>query len=157
MKITILPFHNSRKKDFFEINAEWISNMFVLEDLDKQVLENPEEMIIKPGGHIFFVEAEGLGVVGTCALRKTDNNEYELTKMGVLEKARGLKAGEALLKHVIEFVKNENLGLCYLLTNSKCEAAIHLYEKNGFVHDEQIKQKYGCLYARCDVAMKLVN
>ena len=41
----------------------------------------------------------------------------------------------------------------FLLTNKKCEAAIHLYEKNGFVHCEEIMQKFGCAYERCDVAM----
>ena len=41
----------------------------------------------------------------------------------------------------------------YLLTNRKCEAAIHLYEKAGFRHDAAIMARYGARYARCDVAM----
>ena len=41
----------------------------------------------------------------------------------------------------------------YLLTNRKCEAAIHLYEKLGFVHDAEIMAKFGARYERCDVAM----
>ena len=45
--------------------------MFALEPADREVLENPRERIIDPGGVILFVEAEGLGVIGTCALRKT--------------------------------------------------------------------------------------
>ena len=39
-----------------------------------------------------------------------------------------------------------------LLTNTK-SAAIHLYEKLGFRHSEDIKQRFGRKYARCNVAM----
>ena len=42
----------------------------------------------------------------------------------------------------------------YLLTNSKCAAAIHLYEKNGFEHDAEIMATYGARYERCNVAMR---
>ena len=41
----------------------------------------------------------------------------------------------------------------YLLSNAKSAAAIHLYEKLGFVHDEGVMRDYGGRYQRCDVAM----
>jgi ribosomal protein S18 acetylase RimI-like enzyme len=41
----------------------------------------------------------------------------------------------------------------YLLTNRKCAAAIHLYEKLGFAHDASILDTDGKRYERCDVAM----
>jgi ribosomal protein S18 acetylase RimI-like enzyme len=47
--------------------------------------------------------------------------------------------------------------LLYLLSNKKSAAAIHLYEKLGFVHDAEIMQTYGARYARCDVAMRYVG
>ena len=47
-----------------------------------------------------------------------------------------------------------NIETLYLLTSSKCVAAIALYEKLGFVHDARIMKKYGARYARCDVAMR---
>lgn len=153
--LEILTYNPDLKQAFYDINAEWISNMFSLEDLDKQVLSDPEQMILKQGGHIFFVKHPDLGVVGTCALRKTGDGEFELTKMGVLEKARGLKAGETLLQHVIQFVKDQQIPYCYLLTNANCKAAIHLYQKNGFVHDAEVMERFGGLYCRCDVAMRL--
>jgi len=42
----------------------------------------------------------------------------------------------------------------YLLTNRKCAAAIHLYEKLGFQHDGEIMALFGGRYERCDVAMR---
>jgi GNAT superfamily N-acetyltransferase len=95
--------------------------------------------------------------VGTCALLKSSEGEYELTKMGVLPSARGLKVGERLLEFVIDQAKALNCERLYLLTNKRCEAAIHLYEKLGFEHSSMIMENYGYHYERCDVAMLLAQ
>lgn len=138
---------------FHDINAQWIRTMFVLEPTDREVLENPRARIVDPGGDILFVEADGLGVVGTCALQKTGPNQFELTKMGVLESARGKKAGEVLLHATIERAADLGAERLYLLTNARCASAIHLYEKAGFVHDAGIMAEFGARYERCNVAM----
>ena len=91
--------------------------------------------------------------MGTCALQKTGPAAFELTKMGVRESARGLKAGEFLLGKVIERARELGADTLYLLTNSACAPAIHLYEKLGFGHDSGIMERYAARYARCDVAM----
>lgn len=152
--VEILPFDDSRARDFHDINAEWISSMFVLEPTDREVLENPRARIVDPGGDILFARAGDLGVVGTCALQKTGENQFELTKMGVRETARGLKVGEVLLEAVIARAGALGAETLYLLTNSRCAPAIHLYEKLGFVHDADIMARFGARYARCDVAMR---
>ena len=152
--LTILPFSDDLAGAFRDINAEWITAMFALEATDREVLDNPRARIIDGGGAILFVAAQGLGVVGTCALQKTGDTSFELTKMGVLESARGLKAGEFLLAAVIARAQDMGADPLYLLTNAKCEAAIHLYEKLGFQHDAGIMAQYGARYARCDVAMR---
>jgi ribosomal protein S18 acetylase RimI-like enzyme len=139
---------------FRDINAEWIESMFRLERADSEVLDDPEGHILAGGGAILFVEVPGLGIVGTCALRKTGPRSAELTKMGVRASARGLKAGEHLLAAAIERAKEMGIDDLYLLTNSKCTAAIHLYEKLGFTHDPQVMAAHGARYERCDVAMR---
>ena len=78
----------------------------------------------------------------------------ELTKMGVRATARGLKAGEFLLAAMLDRAKAMPVETLYLLTNARCAAAIHLYEKLGFRHDAAIMADYGARYARCDVAMR---
>jgi N-acetylglutamate synthase-like GNAT family acetyltransferase len=152
--LTLHPYSPYLASAFHDINAQWIEAMFALEQTDRDVLQNPQGFIIDKGGDILFVEAEGLGIVGTCALMPTKHEGvFELTKMGVLESARGLKAGEFLLAAVLERAKEMGITKLFLLTNRKCEAAIHLYEKLGFVHDADIMTTYGARYARCDVAM----
>ncbi len=73
--------------------------------------------------------------------------------MGVLETVRGRKAGEFLLKAVIARAGQRGAKRLYLLSNRKSAAAIHLYEKLGFRHDERVMREFGSHYERCDVAM----
>lgn len=152
--LTLRTFDDSLARHFHDINAEWIEAMFALEPTDRDVLENPRERIIAPGGDILFVEAPGLGIVGTCALQRTGPGSFELTKMGVRETARGLKAGEFLLEAIIARAQELGATKLYLLTSHKCAAAIHLYQKLGFEHDAAIMAEYGARYQRCDVAMR---
>jgi ribosomal protein S18 acetylase RimI-like enzyme len=152
--LIIREYSDDLARDFYEINAEWINSMFRLEPTDREVLEKPRARIVEPGGAILFVEAPGLGIVGTCALQKTAKGKFELTKMGVRASARGLKAGEFLLAAIIDRARAMGAETLYLLTNKRCEAAIHLYEKLGFEHDAEIMAKYGSRYERSDVAMR---
>ena len=146
-------FSDDLAEAFYRINAEWIQEMFALEDNDIALLSKPRDLILDRGGVVLFAETADLGVVGTCALMVSKDGWVELTKMGVLKSARGLKAGEFLLAKTLERAASLGMDRIYLLTNRKCAAAIHLYEKLGFVHDEEIMRKFGARYQRCDVAM----
>jgi DNA-binding MarR family transcriptional regulator/N-acetylglutamate synthase-like GNAT family acetyltransferase len=151
--LTILEYSDVLAPAFRDINAEWIRAMYTMEQADIDVLENPRERIIDAGGDILFVAAEGLGVVGACALQRTGEGQFELTKMGVLESARGRKAGEFLLRAMIARAERMEARRLYLLSNRKSAVAIHLYEKLGFEHDEEIMRTFGARYERCNVAM----
>ena len=152
--LSIRDYSDDLAGAFHDINAEWISAMFQMEETDRKTLENPRASIIDGGGAILFVEARGMGIIGTCALQKTSATGFELTKMGVRKAARGLKAGEFLLNAVIDRARMLEADPLYLLTSGRCAAAIHLYEKLGFRHDAAIMADYGARYARCDVAMR---
>lgn len=149
----VRPFTDDLAEDFYRINAEWVQAMYSLEEKDIQILTHPREMIVDRGGEILFVETPDAGVVGTCALMKVEDGVFELTKMGVSEAARGRKAGEFLLATALDHARLIGMDTLYLLTNRKSAAAIHLYEKLGFAHSEEIMRRYGGRYARCDVAM----
>jgi N-acetylglutamate synthase-like GNAT family acetyltransferase len=151
--LRIIGFRDELAAAFHDINAEWIQAMFVLEDVDRHVLNNPRETIIDPGGDILFVEHEDHGIVGAGALRWSSPGQLELTKMGVRSELRGLKAGEFLLDALIERAATMEPDRLYLLTSLKCQAAIHLYEKAGFFHDAELLEQARHHYDRCDVAM----
>ncbi|MEO0548943.1 MAG: GNAT family N-acetyltransferase [Pseudomonadota bacterium] len=151
--LKIVGFADHLAPLFYSINEEWVSDMFRMEDTDEQVLSDPRSYIIDRGGDVLFVEAGPLGIVGTCALMPIEPGVFELTKMGVLASARGRKAGEFLLAKVLDRAREMQMDELFLLTNKKCAAAIHLYEKLGFIHSADIMQRYGSRYERCDVAM----
>jgi DNA-binding MarR family transcriptional regulator/N-acetylglutamate synthase-like GNAT family acetyltransferase len=151
--LRIRDFDDGLAEAFYRINAEWIGEMFTLEDNDIALLSNPRELIVDKGGVVLFAETPDLGVVGTCALMNMGNGWFELTKMAVLRAARGRKAGEYLLGQALARAKAMGIERLYLLTNTKCAAAIHLYEKLGFEHDAEVMATFGRRYERCNVAM----
>ena len=151
--LRIVEFRDELASAFHDINAEWINAMFVMEDVDRHVLENPRETIIDADGAILFAELEGQGIVGAGALRWSEPGQLELTKMGVKSGLRGLKAGEFLLDALIERAATMKPDRLFLLTSKRCEAAIHLYEKSGFEHDAELLEAARHHYDRCDVAM----
>ena len=155
--IEVIEFDDSLAGDFYRINAEWIESMYQMEAADRETLENPRSKIVDPGGAILFARAPGLGVIGTVALRKHHGGAYEITKMGMLELARGRGAGKLLLRAIIARAKAMNVTTLFLLTNRKSQTAIHLYETHGFAHDAEIMAEFGCGYERCDVAMRYVG
>ncbi len=149
----LVEYTDALAPEFLRINREWIEAMYVMEAHDHEVLDHPREHIIDPGGTILFVSDPDLGIVGACALMKIEDGVFELTKMGVSAAARGRKAGEFLLAAMIARARTLPITTLFLLTNKRSEAAIHLYEKFGFIHDPAIMARYGRLYAQCDVAM----
>ena len=151
--LRIVEFRDELAGAFHDINAEWINTMFVMEDVDRYVLQNPRETIIDLGGAVLFVELEGTGIVGAGALRWSEQGQLELTKMGVKSGLRGLKAGEFLLDALIARAATMAPERLFLLTSKRCEAAIHLYEKSGFEHDAELLVTARHHYDRCDVAM----
>lgn len=44
-------------------------------------------------------------------------------------------------------------GELFLLTNTRCAVAVHLYAKTGFADDADIMERYGKSCARCNIAM----
>ncbi len=154
--IEIICWQPSLAHAFHDINEAWISEMFSLEDHDREVLEDPQCFIIDRGGEVLFAR-RGAGVVGTCALMPTDDGAIELTKMGVVPGARGQGVGESLLVAALERARSLPQRPLFLLTNRRCASAIRLYEKLGFAHDRDIMSRYGASYARCDVAMRYLE
>ena len=154
LALTIIEYSDDLTECFQDLNVAWIEAMFSLEQNDRRILSDPRGQILDHGGHILFVKAEGLGIVGTCALMKVSEGCFELTKMAVTEQARGRKAGEHLLRAALGLAAEMEIETFYLLTNTKCAAAVHLYEKLGFRHDAEIMEQYGRKYDRCNVAMR---
>ena len=151
-KLNIVRYSPEFKDAFKAINVEWLEEMFEVEPYDLEVLNDPQKFILNRKGNI-WIALKGYEPIGTIALMELDDSMFELTKMGVSKKARGLGAGRKLLDYIVTNVFDAQKNTYFLLTSSHCKAAIHLYEQFGFEHDEAIRLKYGFHYKRCDVGM----
>ncbi len=150
--IEILDYLPKYHKAFQELNEEWITTYFKLEDADRKALDNPKDYILDKGGKI-LVAIENKTVLGVCALLKMSDNkyDYELAKMAVSPKARGKGIGYLLGKSIVEKAKELNASYLYLESNTILKPAISLYEKLGF---KKISGHY-TPYERCNIQMEL--
>ncbi len=130
--LRILPFSDERAQDFHDINAAWIEAMFTLEPTDREVLEHPRERIVAPGGDILFIATADGAVVGAGALQRTAPGQFELTKMGIRETARGLKAGEFLLRALIARAEELEAQRLYLPTENAPPRSISTKRRGSF-------------------------
>lgn len=142
-------------KEFRQLNEDWISTYFVLEESDKQVLENPQQFILDKGGNVFIALENGQ-VTGCCALLVHDVFTCELAKMAVTPAAQGKGVGFLLGSALVERARERGFKRIILEGNTKMEASISLYRKLGFqeVPFEQIKQTFK-LHSRCNIFMEL--
>lgn len=145
-EINILLFDTdnlNHKEAFSSLNREWIEKDFELEDIDYKILASPEEYILDKGGYIFFAEIDGK-IVGTVALKNSDDGTYELTKFAVTEAYRGVGTGAKLLLQAIDFAKKLNAQRIHLVTSRRLKAAMNLYLKFGFIENNKCSTCLKC-------------
>ena len=119
MEIEIISFDKKYSSEFYNLNIEWLQTYFYVEPFDEEVLSKPEHYIINKGGHIFFAKLED-DIVGTVALMPTnDKLVFELTKMAVSPDKRGLKIGQQLMQHCLNFAKDNDFERLMLYSNTK--------------------------------------
>jgi len=149
--IKILDLSPELRIFFEQLNRGWIERYFEMEPLDYLLLQNPETEIIEKGGAVLFAVTADGEVVGTVALKREDESVFELAKMAVDEKKRGLGAGKALGLAALERARKMGARKVILYTNSALEPAINLYRKLGF-RDAPVTEKG---YTRVDVKMEI--
>jgi GNAT superfamily N-acetyltransferase len=129
--LQIIPFAPAYAADFKRLNLVWLERYFQVEPLDDEVLSNPEETIIKPGGMIFFALLDDT-VVGTCALIRHTEALFELSKMAVADTQQGKGIGTQLLSHAIAWARSQSIQKLFVETNTVLKSAVRLYQRLGF-------------------------
>lgn len=148
-----LEFHNYKKEyaeDFKQLNLEWIDKHFVVEEHDLEQLSHPKEYIINNGGEIVFAIYDEK-IIGTCALVKTGEQEFEMAKMAISPNYRGMQLGYKLGIKIVERAKELGAKRIWLESSKRLAAAVPLYIKMGF---KEIPIDYSP-YARADIRMEL--
>ena len=152
--VEIRPFRATEDSEAFRIlNEEWITKHFVMEDKDREVLNDPQNTILGKGGHI-FIACIGSDAVGCIALIPMGGDVYEVSKMAVSPQLRGLGIGRKLLEQTLTKAKAIGAKSLFLGSSTKLKNAVHLYESIGFQHvpPEEIPTMP---YTRADVFMEM--
>lgn len=147
--IEIIDYQAAHQPYFEKFNRDWIERYFWLEDVDKYVLQHPEEAILQDGGAILMATFNGT-IAGTVALRKV-KDFYEFTKMAVDAAYRRRGIAEALSYAAFEKARQLGAAKVILYSNRILTPAITMYRKLGF-KEVPIEND---IYQRSDIKMEI--
>jgi DNA-binding MarR family transcriptional regulator/GNAT superfamily N-acetyltransferase len=149
--VEIVDYTPEYQQAFRQLNEEWITKHFRMEESDYKALDHPQEYILDHGGHIYIGLYKG-EPVATCALILMEDGGFELAKMAVSPRAQGLGIGYLIGKACIEKARRLGAHRVYLESNTALKPAINLYHKLGF------RKAAGppSPYERCNIQMELM-
>jgi DNA-binding MarR family transcriptional regulator/GNAT superfamily N-acetyltransferase len=150
-EVQIVGYEPVYAKAFHDLNEEWITTWFKMEEEDHHALDHPKEHILDGGGHIYIALYKGQAV-GTCAIIRMKDGGFELAKMAVSPKAKGKGIGWLLGRACIEKARELGGTRVYLESNTRLKPAINLYHKLGFRKIAGPPSPY----ERCDIQMELM-
>ena len=133
--VQIVQYENKYAPYFKELNLVWLTQYFSVEDIDREVLEQPGERVLTPGGMIFFALHDS-EPVGTTAVVNHGHGVYELSKLAVREDMKRKGIGRMLIEGAVQWAKAQGGTWLFLESNSILEPAIKLYEHAGFKHEQ---------------------
>ena len=98
-------------------------------------VSNMSEAYSDPRASYFVIERQGkvLGGAGIKQLQGAEEHICELQKMYFSKEIRGLGYGKKMFDLCMESARSLGYTQCYLESASQLKAAIHMYEKNGFI------------------------
>ena len=146
----IINYNDKYKEDLKRLTLEWLEKGFIVEPEDLKFIDNPTDYVIDNGGFIFLAQYNN-EIVGTVSLCKIENNKYELAKLAVTQKHKGLKIGRRLMQVAIDKCKAIGAKKIILYTAKKLETAYNLYLRFDFVEIIEEEKKY----IEADVIMEL--
>ncbi|MDP4214845.1 MAG: helix-turn-helix domain-containing GNAT family N-acetyltransferase [Bacteroidota bacterium] len=157
--VEIVDYKPAYKQAFKQLNEEWITRWFRMEEADHQSLDHPQEYILDKGGYI-AIALYGGEPVGACALipmpadpaRGRQAGVFELAKMAVSPRAQGKGIGLLLGQACIDKARALGARSVYLESNTRLKPAISLYHKLGF----RKTTGHPSPYERSDIQMELM-
>lgn len=151
--VKIVPYDPKYKQDFIEMNRAWISEMFSMEDEDERELGSIETYLDR-GGQVFFALDGHRNVVACCMIGPREDGDWEIMKFAARGMYTGTGAGSACLRACIAYARERAVKRIIIVSNRKCEQAVHLYRKFGFAEIPVDKKKFP--FARADIAFEQV-
>lgn len=131
MSIEIETFRSEHARRFGELNREWLERHSLMEPADEEQLADPQKYFLDCGGRIFVALRDGQ-VIGTCAVLPHGTDDVELAKLTVAAEFRGQGIARRLVERCIAYAREQKARRVMLVSNSRLQAALRLYESLGF-------------------------
>ena len=131
MNIEIETFRQEHARRFAELNRAWLEEYHLMEHTEEAQLADPEAHFLGAGGQIFVARHEN-AIVGTCAVLPHSADEFEVAKLTVSPEFRGQGIARRLVVRCVAFARDRGARRLVLLSNSKLQPALRLYESMGF-------------------------
>lgn len=131
---TIIDYEPRYKQELLEISIPWLEEYNILEPVDIEMLEHPED-ILNGGGRIFLAKV-GDDIAGMLMLELQENGYCEALKYGVKEPYRNRGIGRALMQRVIDEARALGRDVLMVTSEHQLKAALHIYESVGFQYVE---------------------
>jgi ribosomal protein S18 acetylase RimI-like enzyme len=141
MQIEFIEYNDSFKKDVKRLTVEWLEKYDVIEQEDTLFMDNPAAYVTANGGMILLAKINE-AIIGTVSAYKLTADTYEIIKLAVTEKCKGLHIGRQLMLQIINKCVAKGATKIILYTAKKLEAALHLYTSLGFMKVENEGGKY---------------
>lgn len=150
--MNVVPYSPQFRDDFIKLNTAWISEMFEMEPEDERELANIDGYL-DGGGEVFFALDDDGAVMACCLIGPREDGDWEIMKFAARGMYTGTGAGSACLRACINHAREKGVERIIIVTNSACEAAIHLYRKFGFTEMPVDKEKFP--FERANVAFEM--
>jgi len=135
--VAILDYKPSLKKYFYELAGPWLSEVangnLEAEDLD--TLNNPDEAYIIQGGFLFFASYKN-HIVGCVALKRLDEDSFEIAKLYINSTYRNLGVASKLIERCISRCQENFASELWIQSTMSMQEAHKLYHKLGFTDQE---------------------
>jgi len=149
--IQIIEYSDQYQQNFKSLNLEWLDKYNLTESHDLEVLNDPQGTIIDKGGFIWLALDDNK-LIGSAALAKEHEGEFELAKMAVTAAYRGRGISKLLIETCLQKAREIGAKKLSLFSNHQLLTALKLYEKYGFYYVEVEDSPF----ETADVKMELV-
>lgn len=150
MYIKKYNFEPELKDSFIKMNKAWIERMFWIEEEDIRIFNMTDELV-RNGAEIIFAMSDDNRPLSSAMLMPFPDGSIELAKFGIVDEALGKGVGQYLIKEILDYLKTKTKRV-FIVSNTKCEAAIHIYKKFGFLeYEDEIMKKS---FERCDILLE---
>jgi DNA-binding MarR family transcriptional regulator/ribosomal protein S18 acetylase RimI-like enzyme len=139
-------------ESFRQLNEDWLREHLEISEHDRQVLSDPAGHITNKGGRIYCMILND-EVVGTYALQRINDDEWELSKFTIKKEFRGKRLGKRLLMHAIQQAEILDARHLLLFTHPNLSVATDLYKNAGF-HEIDEHPGMHDTTGRCSLLMK---